>query len=302
MADSFRIFISHFTSEKKIAEAFQTSLQRAFPSLRVFRSSDADSIPTGAPQYQTIIDALNTTEVMIVLLSADSARRAWVPFETGFALGRGAHVLTFLVRNAAPADIPSPFSEMLLRSPDEAQIENVLKAIEDRSGVLREQADIAPLLRSIMMAELAVPSMRLGLEAYLAPDNLYTLHFRLRYENYKPLTLQSIEVGIPLAIKDPNWPPTEVPGHLQINRRTVDGIFYIFKRYIANTTPPSVPGFQMLSRMVHSSPEVTELFELRFVLDRTRDVFRDDFQIRWRIETTEFQTEVFVISMADIPR
>src|SRR5690349_13398968 len=100
MAAVFRVFISHFTAEKKIAASFQNFFRDAFPSVDVFRSSDAESIPTGEGQYRTIIDALTSSEVMIVLLSPDSVRRPWVPFETGFGLGRGAKVITLLLRQA----------------------------------------------------------------------------------------------------------------------------------------------------------------------------------------------------------
>jgi hypothetical protein len=149
---------------------------------------------------------------MIVLLSADSVRRPWVPFESGFALGRGASVFTFLVRQARAADIPSPFTEMLLRPVDEIEVEKALQAVEKRVGVTCAPVSIKRLLRDIDEAERLVPQMRLDLEAYVASDNTPTLYFRLWYQGYKPLRLQSIEVGIPKDIKDPHWPALQVSG------------------------------------------------------------------------------------------
>jgi hypothetical protein len=192
---------------------------------------------------------------------------------------------------------------MLLRSADEIEIEKTLKAVEDRTGVTREPVSTRRLLRDIAEAERAVPPMRLDLEPYLHAD---ILHFRLWYEGYKPLTLQSIEVGIPNAIKDPNWPAMEVPGHLQIDRRGVDDVPYVFKRYIANTAAPSPfsggHGFRVLPPILHPSKEPTDLFELRFALNRDMDVYQAGFLIRWRIETVEFRTNEALIPMSKVKK
>jgi len=88
MPQPFQVFISHFVGEHKIAEEVQNFLRDAFPALSIFRSSDAYSIETAQGQYESILSALRTADLMIILLSAESSRRPWMPFETGFAMGR----------------------------------------------------------------------------------------------------------------------------------------------------------------------------------------------------------------------
>jgi hypothetical protein len=87
LAGPFQVFISHFTGEpcrcdpfskQEIARIFQEFIQEAFLGIQVFRSSDDDSIGTGERQYGAILDALETTKVLIALLSRQ--RRYWSPF------------------------------------------------------------------------------------------------------------------------------------------------------------------------------------------------------------------------------
>src|SRR5687768_10161277 len=129
---AFQVFISHFAHEAKIAEALQNFLRDAFPTLNVFRSSDAQSIGTGQGQYAVILQALRTADVMVVLLSSESTGRQWLAFETGFGFGKGfskreddPHVFPLLVRGAEPSDVRSPFSEMQVRPITSVEIERV---------------------------------------------------------------------------------------------------------------------------------------------------------------------------------
>jgi hypothetical protein len=98
----------------------------------------------------------------------------------------------------------------------------------------------------------------------------------------------------------------EVPGHLQIDRRGVDDVPYVFKKYIANTAAPSPfsgdHGFRVLPPILHSSKEPTDLFELRFAQNRDIDVYQEGFLIRWRIETVDFRTNEALIPMSKVKR
>ncbi len=137
MSGSFRVFISHFSDENRIAEEFQNFLRDAFPSIQVFRSSDAESIPTGVGQYSAILEALKTAEVVIILLSSESARRPWVAFEAGYGMGRNSQLFPVLVRGCkAKKTFCSPFSEMQLRPFNSGEVEGIVTTIERLSGLL----------------------------------------------------------------------------------------------------------------------------------------------------------------------
>src|ERR1700733_14437340 len=135
MSAIFQVFISHFTGEKRLAEKLQDLLKMVFgDQLQVFRSSDAESISTGEGQYAAILNALGAADVIVVLLSSESARRPWVAFESGYALGKRARLFPLFVRLATSHDIPSPFSEMLVRPVTADELKKVFDAVTERTG------------------------------------------------------------------------------------------------------------------------------------------------------------------------
>lgn len=264
MGSSFRVFISHFTGEAKIAEELQNFIRRSFPSLEVFRSSDAESIKTGQGQYQAILERLRTAGIVIVLLSSESAQRPWVTFETGFGMGKKARVFPLLVRGARPKDVPSPFCEMLIRPVTDVEVENILVEIENETRLKREPFDIDALLRAIAEAEAGIPNVRLELEPYITGDRRNPcLSFRLRYEGYEPVELQTIVAGIPEGIRCPGWNPRVVTGHLDNQSRTVDDTPYLFQEYRPSTIP----------------------------LDPAGDFYKEECIIRCWVVTTKFRTQ-----------
>jgi hypothetical protein len=302
LIQSFQIFISHFTSEKEIARVFQEFIQEAFPGIRVFRSSDAESIKSGEGQYNAIMAALKTTQVLIALLSSESSRRPWVAFESGHAIARDVEFFPMLVRGATAERVPSPFSEMLLRELGKAEVEKVLSSIGRVTGRSPSHVDVDRFLSKLREAESILPDSRLELEPYIETQ---VLHFRLRYEGHKPLTLQSITVGVPNAICDQNWHAEPVPGHLEVDRKMIGDVLYYVKAYLAVATPPDARSgaywFKILKPSLLPSKDPRDLFELRFPLNKEIDVSRTEHLIRYRIETTEFEMGEITIPMSSIP-
>ena len=305
MPQQFHVFISHFAGERTIAEEIQDFLGDAFPSLAVFRSSDANSIETAQGQYESILNALRTADLMIILLSSESSRRPWMPFETGFAMGKQARTFTLLVRGAKPNDLPSPFKEMQLRAIDETEVEKIVSAIELVTGLTRAPAAVNALLRGIREAERLLPNVSLKLEAFMLSNPKGCVSFRLLYEGYVQIALRTITAGIPVEIKDPSWSPREVPGQLAVERRKVDGVDYLFMEYSAGTPPYTHLGgnpLKVLQPFLYPPETSKDLWELRFALKTDMDVFQDRFLLRCRIETDKFQAPDQTIPMSQISR
>jgi hypothetical protein len=296
------VFISHFTGEKAIAKELQDLLKECFPGLQVFRSSDADSIETGEGQYSAILSALRSAEILIVLLSSESANRPWVAFETGYGRGKSATVLPWAVRGAKATHLPSPFSEMMVREVTADEVGKLLDLIEERTKLSRRPVDVQKFIKRIDAAGSAIPDIKLELEPFLNPERTQ-LQFRLHYHGYKPLTLQAVVVGIPEYVKDPSWPPQSVPGHLQIDRKTVAGTPYIFKEYLANSSPPSPHSgghhFKVLKPKLFPDAQ-PDLWELRFALRMNTDIFSEEYKIHWWIETEEFRTREMLVPMSSL--
>ena len=278
-------------------------MSRAFgDELHVFRSSDAESIQTGEGQYSAILRALESATLVVALLSSESARRPWVAFEAGYALGKRAKLHPLLVRGARPHDVPSPFSEMLVRPVTVEEIQKILDALHECTGIQPREMDLADFINELRKVEQQIPDVRLELEPYLDKEKSM-LCFRLWYEGHAPLTLQTVVAGIPWWTKDPSWPPQSVPGHLQIERKMVDGLDYIFKEYTASLSAPSASsgghGFKALKPILHSSKEPQDiLWELRFALNRNEEIFTDKNLIRCWIEATSFKSPEQKIPMS----
>ncbi len=306
MPEPFQVFISHFAGERKIAEEIQNFLSDSFPALKVFRSSDTHSIPTAAGQYSAILSALEASAMMIVLLSSESSRRPWMPFETGFAMGRNITVFTLMVRGATPTDLPSPFTAMQLRSINETEVEKILSAVETFTRLPRESASIKALLRGIREAESLLPNVALTLQPYMFTQVKGCLCFRLTYEGTEQVNLRTVTAGIPIATKDPNWSPHEVHGHLDTERRKIDDVEYLFLRYWAGSPPPSmfpVGGhLKVITPELYPPKDSKDLYELRFALNPNIDVFQDHFLIRCWAETAKNRTAEQLIPMSRIER
>jgi hypothetical protein len=73
------IFISHISEESVIAKTLKAFLQRIFSNdIDIFVSSDYSSVSGGDFWFTHIIEQLRLSQVVLVLISKDSAHRASV--------------------------------------------------------------------------------------------------------------------------------------------------------------------------------------------------------------------------------
>ncbi len=80
------VFISHYTRERKFADAINEFLSAEFRGLEVFQSTDeGESLPAGTSQFQRICGALSSASIVVGLISNRSVQRPWLAFECGFA-------------------------------------------------------------------------------------------------------------------------------------------------------------------------------------------------------------------------
>lgn len=72
-----RVFISHISEEKEIAQKLKQVIESSFLGLiEVFVSSDADSIRLGKKWLESITDALKKCKIEIILASPESVKRS----------------------------------------------------------------------------------------------------------------------------------------------------------------------------------------------------------------------------------
>ena len=109
---SIFIFLSHVTSEAKLADIVERHVERDFIGLaRVFASSDQGSILAGSKWLDEVTSALKQADLHVVLASPDSVERKWINFEAGAAHLRGVPILPLCHSGLEPAQLPVPLSE-----------------------------------------------------------------------------------------------------------------------------------------------------------------------------------------------
>lgn len=92
-----KIFISHSSKDKNIANSLSSFLEGVAPSVEVFCSSQVGSIKVGQDFVKTITDALNDCDAFIPVLSPNYYNSRFCMIELGFAY-------SVLVRNCPDGD------------------------------------------------------------------------------------------------------------------------------------------------------------------------------------------------------
>lgn len=79
--------------------------------IKVFLSSDWDSIPAGSNWLQEIEAALHSHDHFVALIAdVKDAGLPWVCYEVGYARGRGLRPKIFVFGGISPSEIPFPIS------------------------------------------------------------------------------------------------------------------------------------------------------------------------------------------------
>ena len=108
MAD---IFISHIHEEEVVAKALLCLLRKLLGSNRkAFLSSDRWQIHAGEIWLDRIKEELTSAKVVILLLSPESVKRAWVNFEAGAAWGMDKIIIPVCFNGLSKGNMPHPYS------------------------------------------------------------------------------------------------------------------------------------------------------------------------------------------------
>jgi hypothetical protein len=131
--DKNGIFISHITAESAVARLLQTRFRDTFgEATLVFVSSDYGSMAGGEEWFPTIVNAIQRSMVVVVLLSKGSVGRRWINFEAGVGLGANRRVIPVVIDDLAKGEVGLPLSQLQVRS---------LNDSEDMHGLFNDLAD-----------------------------------------------------------------------------------------------------------------------------------------------------------------
>lgn len=125
----YKIFISHYSEEKPIAEAVHDLLEEAYSGFaEIYISSD---IPAGTDWLKDIKDSLNGSDEVITVFTHKSVDRPWVNIETGYGVMAQKVVTPVLFGGYTKSELPI--------------IYHLRQAVDSRS-----ESDVAGLYNSIL--------------------------------------------------------------------------------------------------------------------------------------------------------
>jgi hypothetical protein len=105
------IFISHVSEEKELALILKRHLAADFAGrVKVFVSSDMESILTGDDWLESVKRALDEASLELILCSRISISRPWVNFEAGAAWLKKIPIVPVCHSSFPACDLPIPFS------------------------------------------------------------------------------------------------------------------------------------------------------------------------------------------------
>lgn len=145
------VFISHVNEESRVAHKVKSLLRDAFgPDLRVFVSSDYESLRGGDKWFPTILENLKSARVILVLLSKDSLYRPWIPYEAGVGEGAGAKVIPMVHMDFSLRELGPPLGEYHVRrlqSADGARA--LIEDIEIEVGIKASEVDLGLFVEEV---------------------------------------------------------------------------------------------------------------------------------------------------------
>lgn len=215
-AGARRVFISHISEEAPAADALKELLLSSFGGLRVFVSSDYESITTGEEWFRAIMDGLSSSDCVISLLSRYSVNKRWINFEAGYTLGGGKRLVPMLFRGLRAEEVGTPLAQLHVRELlDEVAVRVLLSIISEQTGLTsNSHADIPTFIHTLERIEVMLPVRALEVRPIVTPQpfNEPLLRFWVENTGNMDVELVEIEVRIPRCIIAPSYTPIDIPG------------------------------------------------------------------------------------------
>jgi hypothetical protein len=145
------IFISHISEERELADLLKQRLVSDFRKrIRVFVSSDLESINAGDEWLKSIKTALNRAKVELILCSRLSITRPWVNFEVGAAWLRKIPIVPVCHSGLQVGDLPVPYNAWNgIEAGEERDLEKLYKSIAKSAGVKSPAVDFAAFATAV---------------------------------------------------------------------------------------------------------------------------------------------------------
>jgi hypothetical protein len=188
-----QVFISHIYEERGVGSILQEHIYRAFGGkIPVFSAFDKASIGGGKKWFTHIIQNLQESALVLVLVSHESRRRQWINFEAGYGGGAGAEIIPVSIRNFSLGKLEYPLAGFQGRSIDD--IHSIVADISNTLGMTSDRVDIDAYLAAIREAEAKLIYKSLRVWPFVQGIEL---NFELTNEGNTDVELIMLEVFVP---------------------------------------------------------------------------------------------------------
>jgi hypothetical protein len=289
-------FISHILTESPVALVLQEYLQRAYPDdFPVFVASDNRSIPGGEGWWQHIRDSIKQRQVVLVLLSDESAAREWINFEAGVGDGSGAKVIPVAIKNYRFDKLDFPLKGFQGRYVGD--LEGILYDIDQVTQRSASPLDKPAYLEAIKRAEESVTYRNLFFSPVRTAFNgSPSLMFEIENRGNTDIDLLFAEVHIPRQALDPNFPLSGFPPTLEVDTA---GDLALFRYYSIHSDFRH--NLRRLEPTITRSMGVRRLRDFRFPLKTEAEGLDLSCVIWYQIHGREIDTEAEEKMLRDIP-
>lgn len=149
------VFISHISNETELAQILKRHLAKDFLNFfDIFVSSDGKSIKAGSKWLERLGQALEETQIEIILCSKESVGRPWVNFEAGAGWIRGIQVIPICHSGLKPDELPVPLNMLQAVKANQANsIQELYEAIAETYGMNVPKAGFEAIAREIRELE-----------------------------------------------------------------------------------------------------------------------------------------------------
>lgn len=106
-----KLFLSHVSNEAPLAIVLKDWIEKAFGGqFEIFVSSNIKDLPAGNQWLRSLEGALDSSNVLLVLCSPNSATKPWVMFESGGAWVKKIPIIPICHSGQRRNNLPSPLS------------------------------------------------------------------------------------------------------------------------------------------------------------------------------------------------
>lgn len=300
------VFISHIGTEAPVALRFKELIRQSFGGdLRVFVSSDYESIQSGEEWYRKILDSVQAAKVVIVLISPESVDRPWINFEAGIGVGSNCKVFPVAIRGFRLNDLRPPLQALHARNiHDPNSVEAILRDVGYAVGRTANEIDTESFARDIQRIESRLTYKGIRLRPFIGTrwDDAAEVNFELSNTGNNDLELIEIEVWIPATLISPKALNSFDANYIDATTATKNGMRYFKMTYKDYAGSPNryFGVTEPLPRLVTTSmsPRVFKNFSTRIKTKLSESELT--MTIHHQVHVRGYKTEMNEISVREL--